>query len=105
MPQVVMDESVRSYPQLIPPRIGYADLFDEGRSYVFDGNRVTAHFREGRNGVSRWRLHTINPDLSLVITDDLRVRGYTISRGQSQVHLVRKFKSVFDALKPLDEAI
>jgi hypothetical protein len=79
----------------------YQDLFVEGRKYVFDGNRVVAHWRVGSNGIGRWRLYTINSDLSLVITPDLRIRKYR----RSGVHIIRSFKTVFDALKPLDQAI
>jgi hypothetical protein len=78
----------------------YQNLFVEGREYVFDGNRVTAHWRVGRNDVGRWRLETIKPDLSFVITADLRIRKYP-----KKVRLIRPFETVFDALKPLDQAI
>lgn len=100
MRQIVMEEIDSDYQHLIVPTIGYADLFGEGEQYVFDGNRMTAHLRVGRNGVARWRLQSIKPDLSFVITPDLRIRLYM----QSLVHLIRSFESVLDAVKPLDEA-
>src|SRR5262245_58042554 len=66
----------------------YENLFVEGGHYVFDGNRVIARFRLGRNGVGRWRLETIDPSLSLVVTPDLRVRKY---RRTKPVRIIRAF--------------
>jgi hypothetical protein len=78
----------------------YQNLFVEGGKYVFDGNRVVAHWRVGSNGVGRWLLYTINTDLSLVITPNLRIRKYR----RNVVPIIRSFETVLDALKPLDEA-
>ena len=92
-----------------PPRnladSGYRNLFAENGSYVFDGNRVTAHFRVARNGVGRWRLHTIDANLSLVVTPDLRIRKYRRTERTCVVRIIRLVEKVFDALKPLDEAM
>ena len=85
----------------------YENLLVEGRGYVFDGNSVVAHWRVGRNGVGRWRLETITPNLSLVITPDLRVREYRRTGRTCRVRMVRSFETVFDAIrqKPLQEAV
>jgi len=83
----------------------YENLFVEGGEYVFDGNRVTARWRVAKNGVGRWRLYTINPDLSLVITPDLRIRKYRRNDLTCVVRIIRSFETVFDALKPLDETV
>jgi hypothetical protein len=83
----------------------YQDLFQDGAAYVFDGNRVVARFRVGSNGVGWWRLQTIDPDVSLSVGRDLRLRVYARIGQTTNVRLVRLFETVFDALKPLDEAI
>src|SRR5262249_8802667 len=78
--------------------------FVEGGEYVFDGNRVTAHWRIAGNGVGRWRLYTMDPDLSFVITPDLRIRRYRRNDRTCRVRIVRSLESAFDVLRPLDEA-
>jgi hypothetical protein len=83
----------------------YQDLFQDGAAYVFDGNRVVARFRVGSNGVGWWRLQTIDPNVSLSVGRDLRLRVYARIGQTTNVRLVRLFETVFDALKPLDEAI
>jgi len=92
-----------------PPRnlagSGYRNLFAENGRYVFDGNRVVARFRVGRNGVGRWRLETLDPGLSFVITPDLRIRKYRRTERTCVVRIVRQFETVLDTLKPLDTAI
>src|SRR5262245_50385103 len=83
----------------------YQHLFQDGGGYVFDGNRVVARFRVGSNGVGWWRLQTIDPNVSLAVGRDLRLRVYARTGQTTNVKLVRLFETVFDALKPLDEAI
>jgi hypothetical protein len=101
MPQIIMDAFAR--PQsAIAVSNSYENLFVERGRYVFDGNRVIAHFRVGRNGVGWWRLETIDPGFSLVIARDLRVRKYPRLK---RVRIIKAFDVVFDALKPLDEAV
>src|SRR5262249_1464975 len=102
MPQIIMDEVATPKQYSSDFNNDYENLFVEGGNYVFDGNRVIARFRIGRNGVGRWRLETIDPSLSLVVTPDLRVRKY---RRTKPVRIIRAFDAVFDALKPLDEAL
>ena len=77
-------------------------MFIEGAQYVFDGNRVTA---QGRNGIGRWRLNTVNHDPSLMITPDLRIRKYRRNKRTCLVRVIRSFETVVDALKPLEEAL
>jgi hypothetical protein len=83
----------------------YPDLLQHGAAYVFDGNRVFARYRVGTNGVGWWRLHTVDLNVSLSIGRDLRVRMYTRTEKSTKVKLIRLFETVFDALKPLDEAV
>src|SRR4030095_9223004 len=45
---------------------------------------------------------TIDPNSSLMVTEDLRVRKYPTS---NPVRLIRKFQTVLDALTPLDAAM
>jgi hypothetical protein len=102
MPQIIMD--VIATHKQSPTTVSkcYANLFVEGGHYVFDGNRVIAHFRRGRNAVGQWWLETIDPSLSLRVTPDLRVRKYPRLK---RVRMIRGFEAVFDTLKPLDEAV
>jgi len=102
MPQIIMDAITTPKKSSSEFNNEYENLFVVGGHYVFDGNRVIARFRIGRNGVGRWRLETIDPTLSLVVTPDLRVRKY---RRTKPVRIIRAFDAVFDALKPLDEAL
>ncbi len=102
MPQITMDAITTPKKSSSEFNNDYENLFVEGGNYVFDGNRVIARFRIGGNGVGRWRLETIDPSLSLVVTPDLRVRKYPRTK---RVRIVRAFDAVFDALKPLDEAL
>ena len=102
MPQIITDVIATPTQSSIAVSTSYQNLFVEGGHYVFDGNRVIARFRIGRNGVGRWRLETIDPSLSLVITADLRVRKYSRPKP---VRIIRAFDAVFDALKPLDEVV
>jgi len=81
------------------------NLFSHEGHYVFDGNRVTARYRVGRNGVGRWRLWTVDSNLSLVVAADHRVRVYRRTGTTTDVSLVDEFGSVFDALRPLDDAV
>ena len=104
MPQIIM-EAIATRQSPSAASNSYQNLFVEGGYYVFDGNRVIARFRIGRNGVGRWRLETIDPGFSLVITPDLRSRKYQGIGSSCLVQIIRKFESVFDALKPLDEAV
>src|SRR6266567_1810557 len=105
MPQIIKNAiaTLTAAPNVVGN--SYENLFVEGGRYVFDGNRVTAHFRVARNGVGRWRLHTIEPNLSLVVTPDLRIRKYRRTERTCVVRIIRVFEKVFDTLQPLDDAI
>jgi hypothetical protein len=114
MPRRIVDESLTVIEEQVLISNGrdpisltgpYEHLFIEGAQYVFDGNRVTAHFRIARNGIGRWRLHTIDPNLSLVVTPDLRIRKYRRTDRTCVVKMVRVFESVLDTVKPLDDAL
>jgi hypothetical protein len=85
--------------------VRYEDLLVDGAQYVFDGNRVIAHWRVAKNGVGRWRLYTINRDVSLVVTPDLRVRKYRWNGRTCRVGIIRSLGTVFNALRPLVEAV
>ena len=82
----------------------YRNLLHEDGEYVFDANRVIARWIGGDGGAG-WRLHTVDPDLSLVVTPDLRVSICYRVGTTCQVRPLRAFDSVFDTLKPLDDAI
>src|SRR5262245_58924503 len=92
MPQIIMDVIATPKQSRTAVSTSYENLFVEGGHYVFDGNRVIARFRIGRNGVGWWRLETIDPSLSLRVTPDLRVRKYPRTKP---VRIIRAFDAVF----------
>jgi len=102
MPQNIMDVIATPKQSTTRASTSYQNLLVEGGHYVFDGNRVIARFRIGRNGVGWWTLETIDASLWLRVTPDLRVRKYPRTK---HVRLIRAFDTVFDTLKPLGEAV
>src|SRR5262245_392647 len=98
-------ENIQGRNSFTPVYQDYQHLFQEGAAYVFDGNRVIARFRVGSSGVGWWRLQTMDPNVSLSVGRDLRLRVYARIGQTTNVKLVRLFETVFDALKPLDEAL
>src|SRR5439155_22413137 len=103
MPQIVKDVAPSSLPDVVST--SRENLFIRGVRYVFDGNRVTARLEVGNEGRRKWRLDTIDPNLSVAVGRDLRVGIYRRTNVKYAVRLIGEFESVFDALKPLDEAI
>jgi hypothetical protein len=101
MSQIITDEIATSTGHAALVRKTYENLLVEGGYYVFDGNRVTAHFKVARNGVGHWRLETVDLSLSLLITRDLRIREYRRNPRTCDVSIIRAFKNVFDTLKRL----
>jgi hypothetical protein len=98
-------ENIQGRNSFTPVYRNYEYLFQDGAAYVFDGNRVVGRFRVGSNGVGWWRLQTTDPNVSLSVGRDLRLRMYERTGRSTNVKLVRLFETVFDALKPLDEAL
>jgi hypothetical protein len=76
-----------------------------GCPYVFDGNRVTAHQSRDRLRQVVWWLRTADPDVSLFIGRDRRVRAYRRLNGHARLDLLYEFQTAFVGLKPLEQAL
>ena len=95
------DGNVEGVKSVAGPR--RVDL-SHGAGYAFDGNQVVAHFERDENGQDNWCLETIDPDIWFLIGDDFNVYRHQRVDGQWTIRAIEEFESVFDALKPLDEA-
>src|SRR5437867_3131287 len=73
--------------------------------YVLDGNCVVAHSDGGENGQGTWWLETIMPPYIWVfIGPDFKLKRFWHVGRNWASQTIGEFTSVFDTLKPLDEA-
>ena len=79
-------------------------LFD-GAPYVFDGNCVVAHSDGGENGQGTWWLETVMPPYIWVfIGPAFKLKRFWRVGLNWASRTIGVFTSVFDTLKPLNEA-